>query len=225
MEKIIFITDPAVLAIPIEECFEAMIDVKKQDVLAFGPPPECEATQNDYTKMRKTVFEKLCAVQASLPNGYRLRLYEGYRSLEVQKMLFDNEYARVKVRYPNESPAFLFHETTRLVSPVVNFDGSMNIPAHNTGAAVDVEILDENGELLDMGMACKEWIEVNPDLCLTHYQNISEQVKANRTLLLSAMQAQGFVNYATEWWHFSYGDRYWAFHTKETNAIYGSADL
>jgi hypothetical protein len=26
------------------------------------------------------------------------------------------------------------------------------------------------------------------------------------------MQAHGFVNYPTEWWHFSYGDRYWAYH-------------
>lgn len=224
MQKIVFITDPEVLAIPIEDCSEKMIDVKKRNVLAFGPPPECEATQNDYTKMRKTVFEKLCAVQDSLPHGYRLRLYEGYRSLSVQKMLFDNEYARVAVRYPNESPAFLFHETTRLVSPVINFDGSINTPAHNTGAAVDVEIIDKNGDLVDMGMACKDWIDVNPDLCLTHYQDISEHAKANRQLLLDVMHAQGFVNYATEWWHFSYGDRYWAFHKKVDKAIYGTAD-
>jgi len=36
------------------------------------------------------------------------------------------------------------------------------------------------------------------------------------------MQSQGFINYPTEWWHFSYGDRYWAYHQQASYAIYGS---
>lgn len=33
-----------------------------------------------------------------------------------------------------------------------------------------------------------------------------------------------FVNYPTEWWHFSYGDRYWVYIEDKESAIYGSAD-
>ena len=31
----------------------------------------------------------------------------------------------------------------------------------------------------------------------------------------------GLVNYPTEWWHWSYGDRYWALLTGAPAALYG----
>ncbi|MDT7587682.1 MAG: zinc D-Ala-D-Ala dipeptidase, partial [Pseudonocardiales bacterium] len=36
-----------------------------------------------------------------------------------------------------------------------------------------------------------------------------------------ALHSVGFVNYPTEWWHWSYGDRYWAIKTTAAAAIYG----
>ncbi len=36
------------------------------------------------------------------------------------------------------------------------------------------------------------------------------------------MHAAGFVNYPTEWWHWSYGDRYWALLTGSPHAVYGA---
>jgi D-alanyl-D-alanine dipeptidase len=38
--------------------------------------------------------------------------------------------------------------------------------------------------------------------------------------LAAALSAAGFVNYPTEWWHWSYGDRYWAMVTGEPAALY-----
>jgi len=35
------------------------------------------------------------------------------------------------------------------------------------------------------------------------------------------LHAAGLVNYPTEWWHWSYGDRYWAMATGAPAAIYG----
>ena len=95
--------------------------------------------------MRKTVYDKILRAQAALPNGLRFRLYEGYRSRTVQKMLYDLIYRQTVERMPNASKEALFHETTRLVSPVVNLDGTENIPVHNTGAAIDIEIVDLDG--------------------------------------------------------------------------------
>jgi len=54
----------------------------------------------------------------------------------------------------------------------------------------------------------------------TAYEYLDAEHRSNRGLLVDAMQASGFVNYGHEWWHYSYGDRYWAFATNST-AIYG----
>jgi D-alanyl-D-alanine dipeptidase len=225
MKKIIYIADPEILAIPVIECYEPLVDIKDHTELQYGRPPECELTAECYTKMRQTVFDKLCQAQADLPHGWRFRIYEGFRSLTVQKILFDNQYERVSARYPDASHTERYHETTRLVSPVINIDGSPNIPPHNTGAAVDVEIITADNQLIDMGMAAKEWCTVeNPDLCLTDSPLVKGIAKENRALLLKVMEAHGFVNYPTEWWHFSYGDRYWAYHRGIPAAIYGSLD-
>ncbi len=224
MKKIIYIADPEILAIPIVECNEPLVDVKNSDELLYGPPPESDLTAPYYTKMRKSVFEKLCQAQKELPDGMRFRLAEGFRSLPVQAIIFEQTYQRVLVRLPQGTAAELFRETTRLVSPVTHLDGTKNIPPHSTGAAIDVEIVTRSGALLNMGMTAAEWNSVNPDLCLTDCDLIDDEAKQNRRLLHDVMQAQGFINYPTEWWHFSYGDRYWAYHCKEKMAIYGPAD-
>ena len=38
------------------------------------------------------------------------------------------------------------------------------------------------------------------------------------------MTAAGLVNYPREWWHFSYGDRYWACVTGSAQARYGAVE-
>lgn len=43
-----------------------------------------------------------------------------------------------------------------------------------------------------------------------------------RKIMSAVLEKVGFVNYPFEYWHWSYGDRYWAYHKKETHAIYAS---
>ena len=43
-------------------------------------------------------------------------------------------------------------------------------------------------------------------------------------MLLSAASKVGLVNYGYEWWHYSYGDRAWAYVEKNEKAIYGLID-
>lgn len=221
---IVLITDEKVLRIPIKECSEPLVDIKNEQRLAYGPPPECELTKDDYTYLRKTVYEKLLKAQDDLPNGWRFRLYDGFRSLEVQEILFNDIYSKTKNRYPGASKEHIFRESTRLVSPVINSDGTVNIPAHNTGAAVDIEIIDKDGSLIDMGMTAADWRDVDPEYCLTACKLISPTAQLNRKQLYEIMTHHGFINYPTEWWHFSYGDRFWAYHTNAEYALYDSAD-
>jgi D-alanyl-D-alanine dipeptidase len=210
-----------IMAIAIKECGESLVELKEQSIIAYGPPPECVETTPYYTKVRKTVYEKLCQVQLLLPTEWRIRLYEGFRSLSVQQLLFTQEYERVQKTRQHATHQELFFETMRLVSPVKNFDGSDNIPPHNTGGAIDIEVIDSNGLLIDMGMAIADWVTVAADTCLPETTLISAAAQNNRRILNQAMQAQGFVNYPFEWWHFSYGDRLWAYYQNKKEAIYG----
>ncbi|MFD3503864.1 M15 family metallopeptidase [Streptomyces sp. NPDC058676] len=40
-------------------------------------------------------------------------------------------------------------------------------------------------------------------------------------ILRSALTAVGMVNYPTEWWHWSFGDQYWALVSGVDHAVYG----
>ncbi len=108
------------------------------------------------------------AAQKILPPGYHFCLYEGYRSIALQKMIFDKQYPNELARHPTWSETQIFEETIKLVSPVVNQDGSANIPPHATGAAVDLYLLDDKGQVLDMGIHPKDWMsDVGGVLSLT----------------------------------------------------------
>ncbi len=220
--KFLLIADPQILAIPIIDNHERMIDLKNQHEIAYGPSPEIP-NNTDYTKLRKIVYEKLAQAQALLPQGLHFRLYEGYRSLQLQEMLFDTRYAKIKTQHPSWSHQQLFHETTKLVSPVVNLDSSKNIPPHSTGGAIDVYLINKKGEAVDMGIHPKDWMnDLHGTLSLTNSNVISKEAKRYRHIMSNVLRQVGFVNYPTEYWHWSYGDRYWAYYHHKPHAIYSS---
>ena len=220
--EVLLIADPKILAVQIIENKDPMVDLKQEGKLSYGPSPEIP-NNTDYTKLRKTVYEKLLQAQKLLPKGFHFRLYEGYRSLSLQKMLFDTRFAKVKKQHPDWSEEQIFNETTRLVSPVTNFDGSKNVPPHSTGGAVDVYLVNDQGEYVDMGIHPKDWMEdLDGKLSSTDSHHISKEAQVNRKIMSYALSTVGFINYPTEYWHWSYGDRYWAYYKKNPQAIYGS---
>jgi len=221
-QSIVLITDPRVIAIPIVDNKEPLVDLNGQDMIAYGPSPEVP-NNTDYTKMRKTVYEKLVQAQLLLPTGLKLCLYEGYRSLSLQEKLFNDRYHKVQSLYPQWAQEEIFNETTRLVSPVTNQDGSRNIPPHSTGAAVDVYLINEGGQPIEMGLQVKDWMEdKDGSLSQTDSRVISSEAQENRKIMARALESVGFANYPTEFWHWSYGDRYWAYQSNQLHAIYGS---
>ncbi|MCA8033337.1 hypothetical protein LGM46_10085 [Burkholderia arboris] len=60
--------------------------------------------------------------------------------------------------------------------------------------------------------------------CYTHNAFISRAAARNRQILIDALTRTGFTNYPSEWWHWSFGDRYWAVIQNESHAIYGPVD-
>jgi len=90
------------------------------------------------------------------------------------------------------------------------------VPPHLTGGTVDLTIVDQKNRQLDMGT---KYLEFNTKT-YTFSKSISKKVKNNRKLLINAMETAGFVNYPLEWWHWSYGDRYWAAVLNKKYSIY-----
>ncbi len=220
-KNIVLISDPNVTAIPIIENNEPFVDLKNQTIIAYGPSPEV-LNNKDYTKIRRTIYDKLVEAQALLPKGFCMCLYEGYRSLSLQRLLFDNRWAKVRALHPQWTHDQIFDETSKLVSPVVNKDGSKNIPPHATGAAIDVYLIDETHQPLDMGLQIKDWMQdEDGSLSQTDSQKISSKAQHHRDLMSKALLTVGFINYPTEYWHWSYGDRYWAHQTGQIQAMYG----
>ena len=87
----------------------------------------------------------------------------------------------------------------------------VDVPSgHQYGAAVDVTIM-RAGEPLDMGTAWAEFtsLTTKSDRVPTASSNITANQRENREHLKRIMEAVGFINYAEEWWHYSYGDRLW----------------
>lgn len=220
--ELILITDPRVLAIPIIDNQEPLIDLIHTNDLRYGPSPEIP-NNTDYTKMRKTVYEKLIQAQQLLPDNLRFCLYEAYRSINLQQFLFDERYKKVKAANAGWSESALFLETIKMVSPVTNLDGTRNIPAHSTGGAIDIYLLDEHGVTVDMGIHPKDWMDDQEGvLSATASTAISKEAQHYRKIMSDVLSQVGFVNYPTEFWHWSYGDRYWAYHKQQPYAIYGS---
>ncbi len=219
--EFILISDPEILKIATCENNEEFVDLVDQTTIAFGPSPEIP-NNSDYTKIRKKVYEMLVRAQNILPSGIKLCIYEGHRSLELQEKLYSHRYNKVKIINTSWDHKQIFLEATKLVAPLINLDGSKNIPPHSTGGAVDVYLIDENGKKLDMGIETDNWInDIDGKLSKTDSNVISELAINNRKIMSYVLKKVGFINYPTEYWHWSYGDRYWAYHKRKNYAIYG----
>lgn len=219
---IISLVDQRVLSINILENGERLVDLKNQTEILFGPSPEIP-DNNDYTKVRYTVYQKLLQAQKTLPNNLRFCLYEGYRSLNLQKKLFNDRYEVIKNKNPHWKHEQLFYETIKLVSPLINLDGSHNIPPHSTGGAIDIYLVDIEGNIIDMGIKVAEWMQdIDGSLSVMDSTKISIGAKEYRKIMSKALSSMGFINYPGEYWHWSYGDKYWAYHSNPQIALYDS---
>jgi zinc D-Ala-D-Ala dipeptidase len=81
---------------------------------------------------------------------------------------------------------------------------------HSYGMAVDVTLINVNGEILDMGTPFDDMTELSHPALENDFLksvNLNAIQVANRRLLRDAMTHGGFNGINTEWWHFDCGDR------------------
>jgi zinc D-Ala-D-Ala dipeptidase len=162
--------------------------------------------------VRKSINDKLKRISNQLLKlNYKLVIIEGYRSLERQKSMFDSIVNKLLITHPNLSQDVIFEMAhTHIAMP--------NVSGHPTGGAVDVFIVDKDGDSLDFG--CAPWtFDSRSQYDAFEKGLISEAANLNRILLYELMKEEDFIEFYGEWWHFSYGDKEWAYANK-TSAIY-----
>ncbi|MGE5431904.1 MAG: M15 family metallopeptidase [Syntrophomonadaceae bacterium] len=133
-------------------------------------------TANVY--LRKAAALKLHEAEKELISKYNLRLkvYDGYRPLSVQKKLWE-----------------IMPDSRYVANP-------KNGSRHNRGAAVDLTLIDSTGRELEMGTPYDDFT----DKAHRDYRDLPENVLKNRRLLEDVMVKYGFEPLSTEWWHFDY---------------------
>ncbi len=212
----ILLSDPRVAAVPSAEDGDPLVDLREVPELLLDARAADPA--GAYARLRSSVAGRLLAAQRALPPGLRLLVIEGYRPVDAQQAIFTAYRDELRARHPGWTDARLHVETSKFVSPV-------EVAPHGTGGAVDLTLCAADGAELDMGTAVDATPEDSADACFFAATNIGARARANRRVLGDALSGAGLVNYPTEWWHWSYGDRYWALLTGAPAALYGPVRL
>ncbi|MFF4950028.1 M15 family metallopeptidase [Streptomyces chattanoogensis] len=168
--------------------------------------------------LRTGVLQRLLAAQDALPDGLRLELVEGYRPPGLQRRYFEEYADELRAAHPGWDAARIHQAASRYVSPP-------DIAPHSAGGAVDLTLVTTDGGYVDMGTEINASPEESDGACYTGAPGLTPTARANRRVLSTALSAAGLVNYPTEWWHWSYGDRYWALMTGAEHALYGPKEL
>ncbi|MFE0100703.1 M15 family metallopeptidase [Streptomyces sp. NPDC059009] len=85
-------------------------------------------------------------------------------------------------------------------------------------------LADTDGRELDLGTPMNASPEESSGTCYTGAPGVSATARRHRGILGAALESAGLVNYPTEWWHWSFGDRYWALQTGAPAALYGPVE-
>jgi zinc D-Ala-D-Ala dipeptidase len=142
--------------------------------------------------LRREAAEKLALANAHLKElrpGLTLLVVDGVRPRHVQRKMRKLLEGTPKQNYVAD------HRT-----------GSM----HNYGCAVDLTIIDENGNRLDMGTPMDHFGPLSQPRLEAKFLKqgkLTEEQIANRRLLRSVMTRAGFLTIPIEWWHFEAFDK------------------
>lgn len=123
----------------------------------------------------KTIKALLEANKVFLAKGYRIKLYDCYRPLAIQKKMWK-----------------IVPDANYVANPK---KGSI----HNKGGAVDITLVDSLGVELNMGTTFDFFGEAAGH----NYTNFSEEILANRKFLKEIMLQHNFKSFDSEWWHYN----------------------
>ncbi|MCB2081514.1 MAG: D-alanyl-D-alanine dipeptidase [Hyphomicrobiales bacterium] len=153
--------------------FDVVLDIAYATSHNFTGHPHYK---HPHAYLRPEAAEALSrAITVAAGIGLRLKIFDAYRPLEVQKAFWEH----------TPDPEFL--------SPP---EGG-SVP-HCRGVAVDLTLVNENEEALPMGTVFDAFTP------LSHHgaTGISPEAQRNRLLLAGIMATAGWDYNPTEWWHY-----------------------
>ena len=207
---VVLISDPRVISIAVRDNGDPLVDLRRLPRLRIDDR-KTEVT-GGWHHAREGLAERLAGAASTLPRGLELLIVEAYRAPVRQLAYWEQYRAELREHYPDPSEPQLFELASRFVAPP-------EVAPHTTGGAVDLTLCDADGRELDLGSALDATPEQSNGCCYTAAE-VPTPAAANRAVLVAALRDAGLVNYPTEWWHWSYGERYWAFMTGSAHALY-----
>ena len=124
----------------------------------------------------KTVKALIEANIAFNKKGYKIKIFDCYRPLDIQKRMWEIVSNPEYVANPSK--------------------GSI----HNRGGAVDITLVDIDGKELEMGTP----FDFFGKQASHNYTDLSQEVKENRLLLKKIMIEANFNSFDSEWWHYNF---------------------
>lgn len=217
----VLLADPRIRAIPVRDAGDPLVHLASITGISVprAVPASPLGVRRDtsgpvHALVREGLALRLARAVRRLPPGLRLHVVEGYRPPSLQRAYFEAYRASLQRDNPHLDDAESHELASRFVAPP-------EVAAHPSGAAVDITLLDAAGEPLDMGTPIDATPEESDGACFFDAPGIRSDAREARRLLAACLAPEGLVNYPTEWWHWSYGDRYWAFASGAAAAIFG----
>lgn len=220
--------------IPIQECNEPLIPIPLQHFAVESPHPYQKLGAHYGNKspyyLRQGVIEALLKAQSLLDREYpqwKLKIFDAYRPVAVQQFMVEYTFNSLVTEYELIPEKLTSQERQDLWSKVYQIWAVPSFnpatpPPHSTGSAVDLTIVDDMGREINMGGEIDELSKrSHPDYYAGDRNDQSQRYHQHRQLLNKVMTSAGFCRHPGEWWHFSLGDRMWAWLSNVAIARYG----
>lgn len=190
----------------VNESYEPLVELKQHPKILIN-----YETVEQPLMLRKNVATRLYKIADKLEDDVYIKIYSAYRSRVRLYEIWKAEVEKAEKENPEMNRAELLALVKyKVMSPNANLGG------HDTGAAIDLSLCDKDGNEWDFGIKYRE---------KTANVSLSKKHKENVKYLSKLMKSQGFVKQPTQWWHYSFGDRYWAvYRGRRHGAIYGPAE-
>ena len=202
--------------IEIKESHEQLVDLSGYDFILLPMYFKQGLSSENKMYLRKGVADKLAAVQNQL-KIYKLKIWDGYRSRVVQNNIYQKFWREFKKMHPDWNENKIAEEVSIYVTKP---DNPKRIPPHATGGAVDLTLVDKNGNELNMGTGFDHF---GPEAAPYYFakKNGNGEIDNNRKLLSETMLGKGFRQDENEWWHYDFGNQIWAAQLHKSFAVYG----
>lgn len=216
----------------IKDCLEDLVslnDISNKIIIEPKYFLEGLAGTSNECRVRVSIRDKLVRISKKLPDGYFLKIWDGFRTNETQQALFD-KYYDVFAKTTNLSGCNLLEYTQKFVS-LPSCDKNSPSP-HNTGAAIDLTICDRFGKSIELGtdfdnFDLKSYTRYYEDLIENNVSltELEMEILFNRRVFYNLFKEEGFFNYPYEIWHKSYKDQMWCEFFNLDFSLYGSAEI